>query len=158
MVLSYLSHNCKLPLVEIQGKHDPLAEFWQGPRHSGFATPWQPPVAGPAMVMNDGAMHAAHCEYQGPAARRSRGSFRLAKQKFCFECDRKFVVHHQIIIKQYRHYRPWCGGFTLWGSPHVNDIPRAPTRHLIHSCRRHVRNLLHARGDFIGYWRFILQL
>ena len=36
MVLWYLSHNCKLSLVEIQGKHDRLAEFRRGPRHSGF--------------------------------------------------------------------------------------------------------------------------
>ena len=40
----------------------------------------------------------------------------------------------------------------------MNDISRAPTRHLIHNCRCHFRNLLDARGDFIGYWRFILQL
>ena len=39
-----------------------------------------------------------------------------------------------------------------------NDIPRASTRHFINSCRRHVRNLLVARGDFIGYWRLILRL
>ena len=39
-----------------------------------------------------------------------------------------------------------------------NDIPRASTRHLIHSCRHRVRNPLAALGDFIGYWRFILQL
>ena len=39
-----------------------------------------------------------------------------------------------------------------------NDIPRASIRHLIHSCRRRVRNLLVARWDLFGYWRFILQL
>ena len=31
-----------------------------------------------------------------------------------------------------------------------NGIPRALTRHFIHSCRRRVCNLLAARGDFIG--------
>ena len=90
----------KLPLMEIQGKHDRFAEFRRGSRHSGRATPWQPPVAGPAMFMRDGAMHAAHWEYQGPAAAWSRGSFGLAKQKFRFECNRKLVVLHQTIIKQ----------------------------------------------------------
>ena len=123
-----------------------------------LCTPWQPPVAGQAMFMHDGAMHAAHCEYQGPAAARTRWSFVLAKQGFWFECDRKFVVLHQTIIKQCQQYRPWCVEFTLWGSPDVNDIPRASTRHIIHCCRRHVRNLLDAPGDLIGYWRFILQL
>ena len=32
MVLWYLSRNSKLPLVEIQGKHDRLVEFLRGPR------------------------------------------------------------------------------------------------------------------------------
>ena len=97
---------CKLPLVEIQGKHDRLAKFRRGPRHSRCATPWQPPAAGPAVFMRDGATHAAHCKYQGAAAARSRVSLGLAKQKFWFECDRKLVVLHQIIIKQCQHYRP----------------------------------------------------
>ena len=39
----------------------------------------QPPVAGPATFMHDGAMHVAHYEYQGPAAARRSGSFWLAK-------------------------------------------------------------------------------
>ena len=106
MVLWYLSRNCKLPLVEIQGKHDRLAEFRRGPGLLGRATPWQPPIAGQAMFMHDGAMHAAHCDYQGPAAARSRGSFGLVKQKFWSECDRKLVVLYQTIIKQRQHYRP----------------------------------------------------
>ena len=137
-VLWYLSRNCKLPLVEIQGKHDCLAEFRRGPRHSGCATPWQPPVAGPAMLMHDRATHAAHCEYQGPAAARSRGDFGLAKQKFRFACDRKLVVLHQTIIKQHQHYSLYCGGFTLWGSPDVIDIPRvsnpSPNTYLSSPC------------------------
>ena len=157
MVLWYLSRNCKLPLLEIQRKQDCLAEFRRGPRHSGCATPWQPPVAGPAVFMHDGAVHTAHCEYQGPAVARSRGSFGLAEQKFWFESDRKFAVLHQTINNantivcnvadlRFEDHRMW------------NDIPRASTRHLIHSCLRRVPNLLAARGDFIGYWRFILQL
>ena len=88
MVLWYLPRNCKLPLAEIQGK-DHLEEFRRGPRHSGCATPWQPPFAGPAMFMHDGFMYATHYEYQGPAAARSCGSFGLVKQKFWFECDKK---------------------------------------------------------------------
>ena len=32
-VLWYLFRNCKLPLVQIQVKHDHLVEFWRGPRH-----------------------------------------------------------------------------------------------------------------------------
>ena len=73
--------------------------------HSNCATLWHPPVTGPAMFMHNGAMYTTHCEYQGPAAARSHGSFGLAKQKFWFECDRKFVVLHQTIIKQCQHYR-----------------------------------------------------
>ena len=72
----------------------------------GCATPWQPPVPGPAMFMNGGAMHATHYKYQGHAAAKNRGSFGLAKQKFWFECDLKLVVLHQTIIKQCQHYRP----------------------------------------------------
>ena len=106
MVLWYLARNCKLPLVGIHGKHERLAEFRRGHRHSGCATPWQPPVAGPAMYMHAGAMPATRCEYQGPAAVRSHGIFGLAKQKFWFECDRKLVVLHQTILKQCQHYRP----------------------------------------------------
>ena len=109
MVLWYISGISKLPSVEIQGKHDRLAEFRRCPRHSGCATPKQPPIAGPAMLMHDGAMHTAHCEYHGPAAARILGSFGLAKQKFWFECDRKLVVLHQTIMKQCQHYRLYCG-------------------------------------------------
>ena len=135
-----------------------MTAWWNFDEVLGCATPWQPPVAGPAMFMHDGAMHAADYEYRGHAAVRSRGSFGLSKQKFYFECDRKLVVLHQTIIKQCQHYRPKCGGFTRWGSLDVTHIPRASTHHLKHRCRRHVRNLLGARGDFIGYWRVILQL
>ena len=155
MVLWCLSRNCKLPLIEFQAKHDHLVESRRGLRHSGCATHWQPPVAGPAMFMQDGAMHAVHWECKGPDAARSFG---LAKQKFLFECDRKLVVLDQTIIKQRQHNRRLCGGFTLWGSPDVNDIPLASTRHLIHSYRYNVRNLLDTRGDLIGSWHFILQL
>ena len=105
-VLWYLSRNFKLPLVEIQGKHDRLAEFRRDPRHSGCATPWQPPADGPAMFMHDGATHAADCEYQGPAATRSHESFGLAKQKIWFEYDRKLVVFDLTIIKQCQYVRP----------------------------------------------------
>ena len=58
------------------------------------------PVAGPATCMHDGAMHVAHCEYQGPAAARRSESFGLAKQKLWFECNRKLVALNQTIIKQ----------------------------------------------------------
>ena len=75
MVLWYLSRNCKLPLVEIQSKHDHLVEFRRGPRHSGCATPWQPPSAGPAIFLHDGAMHAADCENQGPASPNDNQTF-----------------------------------------------------------------------------------
>ena len=50
--------------------------------------------------------HTAHCEYQGPAAPRSCGTFWLAEQKFWFESDRKRVVLHQMIIKQCQHHGP----------------------------------------------------
>ena len=49
---------------------------------------------------------AIHCQYQGPAAPRRYGRFQLAKQKFCFESDRKRVVDYQTIIKQSQHHRP----------------------------------------------------
>ena len=100
MVLWYLSCNCKLPLVEVQGRHDRLVEFQRVRWHPGCATPRQPPVEAPWSHM-----HAAHCEYKGPAALRNRGSFGLAKQKLAFECDRKLVVLHQTTIKQCRHHR-----------------------------------------------------
>ena len=90
---------CILPLVEIQGKHDRLVEFRCGPRLCHTLTTTR-------CRTSHGAMHAAHCEYQGHTAARSRGSFGLAKQNFWFECDRKLVVLHQTIMKQCQHYRP----------------------------------------------------
>ena len=59
------------------------------------------------MFMHDGAMHIAHCEYQGPAASSTVEVLDcMAKQKFLFESDRKLVVLHQTVITQTQHHRP----------------------------------------------------
>ena len=131
----------------------------------GDAPPWCcgtfPVIANPHWSRSRANMNTGRNFYEAlgtQVAPRSCRSFGLVKQKFLLESGRKSVVLHQTIINnpniivrnvadlRFEVHRIW------------NDIPRAPTCHLIHNCRRRIRNLLAARGVFIGYWRFILQL
>ena len=158
MVLWYLSRNFKLPLVEIQGKQGPLGRI--STRSSTLRL---------CHTLTSTRYRTSHVHAQWSHARRT---LRIPRN-CCAEKPMKFWIDQaEVLIWMWSKtcsvssndnqtmptpsstmWRTLCEVHRMW-----NDIPRASTRHLIHSCRRRVPDLLSARGDFIWYWHFILQL
>ena len=110
------------------GQRERLMGLWRGPRHSGCATPWQPPAAGPSHL-HARMGHAAHCEYQGTAAPGPHGGFGLPKEKFWFECDRKLVALHQTILEKNNTislmWRIYALMFTGYGMTSLKNLSNA---------------------------------
>ena len=168
----YLSLSCKLPLLEIQRNMKVCRNFDEALdtqvvshldnhlccRTGHFHTRWS--HFGPSELDSMLSGYTAHCEYRGPVAQKRWGGFGLIKEKSWFESDRKRMELHQTIIRQCQHHHPYYREFTLWGSSDVEFHPSSidpPLNLLIRSCHRHVCNLLTARWDFTGCWRFTLQ-
>ena len=152
------SLNCKLPLVEIQGYIN--ARRYCDEVLNTQAVPHldNHPLQDQPIFMHDGATpYTANvtkdllCLEAVDVLNRPSRSPDLNPIENVWDFIKRELNNPNTIIRNVADLRVEI--HRIW-----NDISQASTRHLIHSCRRRVRAVLAARGDFTRYWHFILEL